>query len=179
MRIKREFRLKWAEWCNIYPSFSGTWPHRGSGHRETCRRGTACQTQPSWIIKLNLTLISNLCFCSVYRERSYNCVCVCESKLSVHKCGKIEIDSSPNRPWPTRNREAPGHPATYLCFGSVGILLNPDPAKNLNPDPEGLESGSGSKLFLNTIGKKLKLLHNYQIFSSKEVNWKIECCKRH
>ena len=45
--------------------------------------------------------------------------------------------------------------------------LNPDPAKNLNPDPdpEDLESGSGSKLFLNTILKKIKLLHNYKIFS--------------
>ena len=45
--------------------------------------------------------------------------------------------------------------------------LNPDPAKNLNPDPdpEDLEAGSGSKLFLNTILKKIKLLHNYKIFS--------------
>ena len=56
--------------------------------------------------------------------------------------------------------------------------LNPDPAKNLNPDPdpEDLESGSGSKLFLNTILKKL----NYFIiirFSHKKVNLKIECCK--
>ena len=38
---------------------------------------------------------------------------------------------------------------------------------------------SGSKLFLNTIFKKFKLLHNYKTFSSKEVNWKIECCKSH
>ena len=35
----------------------------------------------------------------------------------------------------------------------IRIQLNPDPdpAKNFNPDPEDLESGSGSKLFLNTI----------------------------
>ena len=50
----------------------------------------------------------------------------------------------------------------------ICIQLNPDPAKNLNPDPDGLKSGSGTKLFLNTIGKKL--LHNYKIFSSKEVH---------
>ena len=52
--------------------------------------------------------------------------------------------------------------------------LNPDPAKNLNPDPELKDLESGSKLFLNTILKKLKLLHiyryQYNIFSSKEVN---------
>ena len=51
----------------------------------------------------------------------------------------------------------------------IRIQLNPDPAKILNPDPdpdpEDLESGSGSKLFLNTIFKKIKLLHNYKIFS--------------
>ena len=54
---------------------------------------------------------------------------------------------------------------TFVCLFSqatvilavfrIRILLNPDPdlAKNLNPDPdpEDLESGSGSKLFLNTI----------------------------
>ena len=35
----------------------------------------------------------------------------------------------------------------------ICIQLNPDPAKILNPDPdpEDLESGSGSKLFLNII----------------------------
>ena len=35
----------------------------------------------------------------------------------------------------------------------IRIQLNPDPAKNLNrdPEPEDLESGSGSKLFLNTL----------------------------
>ena len=35
----------------------------------------------------------------------------------------------------------------------IRIQLNPDPAKILNPDPdpEDLESGSGSKLFLNII----------------------------
>ena len=43
--------------------------------------------------------------------------------------------------------------------------------KILNPDPENLE-------FLNTIWKKLKLLNNYKIFSSKVVNWKIECFKK-
>ena len=32
----------------------------------------------------------------------------------------------------------------------ISFQLNPDPAKNLNPDPEDHESGSGSKLFLNT-----------------------------
>ena len=36
----------------------------------------------------------------------------------------------------------------------IRIQLNPDPAKNLNPDPEELESGSGSKLFLNTMYPK-------------------------
>ena len=35
----------------------------------------------------------------------------------------------------------------------IRIQLSPDPAKNLNPDPEDLVSGS--KLFLNTIGKKI------------------------
>ena len=33
----------------------------------------------------------------------------------------------------------------------IRIQMNAEPAKNLNPDPEDLESGSGSKLFLNTI----------------------------
>ena len=28
----------------------------------------------------------------------------------------------------------------------ICIQLNPDPAKNLNPDPDGLKSGSGTKL---------------------------------
>ena len=48
----------------------------------------------------------------------------------------------------------------------IRIQLNPDPAKNLNPDPnpEDLES---LKHFLK---KKMLLLHNYKIFSSKEVN---------
>ena len=38
----------------------------------------------------------------------------------------------------------------------IRIQLNPDPgpAKNFNPDPGDLESGS--KLFLNTIYKKIK-----------------------
>ena len=35
----------------------------------------------------------------------------------------------------------------------IRIQLNPDPAKNLNPDPEDLDSGS--KLFLNSIWKNL------------------------
>ena len=56
----------------------------------------------------------------------------------------------------------------------IRLQLNPDPdpANNLNPDPdpEDLESGSGFKLFLNTIIIFLLLLHNYQIFSSKKVN---------
>ena len=41
----------------------------------------------------------------------------------------------------------------------IRIQLNPDPAKNLNPDPDpgDLESGSGSKLFLNTVCKKIKI----------------------
>ena len=34
------------------------------------------------------------------------------------------------------------------CFG-IRIQFNPDPAKNLNPDPDDPESGS--KLFLNNI----------------------------
>ena len=38
-------------------------------------------------------------------------------------------------------------------------------SKNLDPDPEDLESGSGSKLFLTKWSKKLKLLHNYKIFT--------------
>ena len=69
---------------------------------------------------------------------------------------------------------------------------DPDPAKNLNPDPEPAknlypyptskksQSGSGSKrslnldpnpmYFLTLSEQKLKLLHNYKTFSSKEVN---------
>ena len=62
-----------------------------------------------------------------------------------------------------------GSDPTGSCYKKsvfrIRIQLNPDPnpAKNLNPDPEDLESGSGSE-------KKIKLLHNYKIFSSKEVN---------
>ena len=62
----------------------------------------------------------------------------------------------------------------------IRIQLNPDPgpAKNFNPDPGDLESGS--KLFLNTIWQKnKKLLNNCKIFSSKEVNWEVECCTSH
>ena len=53
-------------------------------------------------------------------------------------------------------------------------VSDPDPAKYLNPDPdldpEDLESGS--KLFrtVTLSEKKIKLLHNYKIFSPKEVN---------
>ena len=44
------------------------------------------------------------------------------------------------------------HPSAVF---RIRIQLNPDPAKNLNPDvdPEDLGSGSGSKLFLNTLKK--------------------------
>ena len=43
----------------------------------------------------------------------------------------------------------------------IHIQLNPDPAKNLIPDPS---------YFLTLYEKKFKLLHNYKIFSSNEVN---------
>ena len=33
----------------------------------------------------------------------------------------------------------------------IQLNLDPDPAKNLNPDPVDLESGLGSKLFLNSV----------------------------
>ena len=41
----------------------------------------------------------------------------------------------------------------------IRIQLNPDPAKNLHsdPNPEDLESGSGLKLFPNTMWKKIKI----------------------
>ena len=73
---------------------------------------------------------------------------------------------------------------SWLCpFKTVfriRIQLNPDPAKNINPDSEDLDFGSGSKLFLNTIWKKLKLLHNYKILINRSlVCWRIECCKSH
>ena len=47
-------------------------------------------------------------------------------------------------------------PSTYHPAFRIRIQLNPDPdlAKNLNPDPEDLESGS--KLFLNIIYIKIK-----------------------
>ena len=40
-----------------------------------------------------------------------------------------------------------------LSVFRIRILWNPDldPAKKFNPDPEDLESGFGSKLFLDTI----------------------------
>ena len=41
--------------------------------------------------------------------------------------------------------------------------LNPDPAKNLNPDPS-------HRYFLPVSEFFFKLLHNYKIFLSKEVN---------
>ena len=41
------------------------------------------------------------------------------------------------------------------------------------------QSGSGSKLFLATIKKNFKLLYNYKILLSKEVNWMTDCCKSH
>ena len=40
-----------------------------------------------------------------------------------------------------------GHDTVIAVF-RIRIQLNPDPAKNLHPDPEDFESGS--KLFLNT-----------------------------
>ena len=59
-------------------------------------------------------------------------------------------------------RRAPPH---WLPYDSVSdpYSSNPDPypAKNLNPGPNYLFS-----FFI-------KLFHNYEIFSSKEVNWKI------
>ena len=39
----------------------------------------------------------------------------------------------------------------YTSVSRIRIPLNPDPAKNFNPDPTTEESGSGSKLFLNAI----------------------------
>ena len=62
---------------------------------------------------------------------------------------------------------------TLLSSVSDPYSINPDPdkAKNLNPDPDPEDLESESKLFLNAIWqKKIKLLHNYKIFSSKEVN---------
>ena len=64
--------------------------------------------------------------------------------------------------------------SAFRAVFRVRIQLNPDPDPviNLNPDSESLESGSGSKIFLTLPEKKLKLpvLHNFKIFSSKEVN---------
>ena len=65
--------------------------------------------------------------------------------------------------------------AAKVCV-SVPYSSNPDladPGRNLNPD-----SGSGSRrtlnpdpsYFLTLSEQKLKLLHNYKTFSSKEVN---------
>ena len=53
---------------------------------------------------------------------------------------------------------------------------DPDPAKYLNPDPdpedlESLNPDPDPSYFLAlSESKNLKLLHNYKIFSSKEVN---------
>ena len=51
-----------------------------------------------------------------------------------------------------------GHDTVIAVF-RIRIQLNPDPAKNLHsdPNPEDLESGSGLKLFLNTMWKKIKI----------------------
>ena len=46
---------------------------------------------------------------------------------------------------------------------------DPDPAKNLNPDPS---------YFLTQSEKNIIFFHNDRTFSSKEVNRKIECCKK-
>ena len=53
--------------------------------------------------------------------------------------------------------------AAEASFISVSdpFSLNPDPAKNLNPDPS---------YFLTLSEKNLKLLNDYKIFSSREVN---------
>ena len=59
-------------------------------------------------------------------------------------------------------------------FGSVFNWVRIQPKisirtqKTLYPDPS---------YFLTLSGKKL--LHNYKIFSFKEVDWKKECCKSH
>ena len=55
----------------------------------------------------------------------------------------------------------------------IRIQLNPDPAKSLNPDPDTIPS-----YFLTLSENNTKLFHNYTIFSSKEVNWKIYWCKK-
>ena len=47
----------------------------------------------------------------------------------------------------------------------IRIHLSPDPAKNLNPDPDPEDLESGSKLFLNNTVSEKKL--------------KLECCKSH
>ena len=51
-----------------------------------------------------------------------------------------------------------GHDTVIAVF-RIRIQLNPDPAKNLHsdPNPEDLESGSGLKLFPNTMWKKIKI----------------------
>ena len=56
------------------------------------------------------------------------------------------------------------------------VRIRTQPKISIRIDKD-LESGSGSKLLLNNIWKKYKLLHNFNIFSSKEVIWKIECGK--
>ena len=68
---------------------------------------------------------------------------------------------------------------TFLphCFGSVFNWIRIQQKisiriqKTLNPYPDSS--------YLLTLPKKLKLLYNYKIFSWKEVNWKIICCKSH
>ena len=64
----------------------------------------------------------------------------------------------------------PFYPVFRIRIQLIRIRIK-NKAKNLNPDPDPEDLESESKLFLNAIWqKKIKLLHNYKIFSSKEVN---------
>ena len=137
----------------------------------TCRK----EGDGWWRGRLRYILAVSLMFIELVCERKGFCL---PGEWRRHLPQRIRID--PRIPAGRREPEHKGDDVIYSAVFRIRIQLNPDPdpAKNINPDPEDLKSGSGSKIFLNTIWKKLKLLHNYKISSSKEVNWKIECCIR-
>ena len=74
----------------------------------------------------------------------------CRKKHKTEKILRIIYDAPALHVFQTNSYlKSVSFPAVFR----IRIQLNPDPAKNLNrdPEPEDLESGSGSKLFLNTL----------------------------
>ena len=82
-----------------------------------------------------------VCFFPVYGFHDEESGELCHSAEEKDR-GELAFFLDRQQRWPSI-----GHDTVIAVF-RIRIQLNPDPAKNLHPDPEDFESGS--KLFLNT-----------------------------